>query len=266
MGRGKIEMKKIECTSSRQVTFSKRRSGLLKKAHELSVLCDAEVAVIIFSNTGKLYEYASSSMRKTIERYQKFEENSTNSTKSFKTKSEQGSSADVGSLLLEMKAMENKHRNSMGEELSSLSVPELKRLEQELEVGINRVRARQNELFEAEICGLKRKEHDLIEENMMLHKLLSETGSSSEMAASAPAHSFGDESAMMACQYRQQVCMGESSSSRNQTRHHIYGVSDVARHLALQISCPNQSRNDYNLVLDGWEYMPEYAPPLVSMD
>lgn len=58
MGRGKIEIKKIENLNSRQVTFSKRRNGLLKKAKELSVLCDAEVAVIIFSSTGKLYEFS----------------------------------------------------------------------------------------------------------------------------------------------------------------------------------------------------------------
>ncbi len=60
MGRGKIEIKKIENPTSRQVTFSKRRGGLLKKAHELAVLCDAQVALIIFSSTGKLFEFASS--------------------------------------------------------------------------------------------------------------------------------------------------------------------------------------------------------------
>lgn len=60
MGRGKIEIKRIENSNSRQVTFSKRRTGLLKKAQELAILCDAEVAVIIFSNTGKLFEFSSS--------------------------------------------------------------------------------------------------------------------------------------------------------------------------------------------------------------
>lgn len=60
MGRGKIEIKRIDNLNSRQVTFSKRRTGLLKKAKELSVLCDAEVAVVIFSSTGKLYEFSSS--------------------------------------------------------------------------------------------------------------------------------------------------------------------------------------------------------------
>lgn len=59
MGRGKIEIKRIENANSRQVTFSKRRAGLLKKAHELSVLCDSEVAVIVFSKSGKLFEFSS---------------------------------------------------------------------------------------------------------------------------------------------------------------------------------------------------------------
>lgn len=69
MGRGKIEIKKIENVNSRQVTFSKRRTGLLKKAKELSILCDSDVGVIIFSSTGKLYEFSSSRMEQIIARY-----------------------------------------------------------------------------------------------------------------------------------------------------------------------------------------------------
>ncbi|PIA63214.1 hypothetical protein AQUCO_00200913v1 [Aquilegia coerulea] len=61
MGRGKVELKRIENKINRQVTFAKRRNGLLKKAYELSVLCDAEVALIIFSTRGKLYEFCSTS-------------------------------------------------------------------------------------------------------------------------------------------------------------------------------------------------------------
>jgi MADS-box transcription factor len=52
-------LNRIENKINRQVTFSKRRNGLLKKAYELSVLCDAEVALIIFSSRGKLYEFGS---------------------------------------------------------------------------------------------------------------------------------------------------------------------------------------------------------------
>lgn len=60
MTRAKIKIKKIDNITARQVTFSKRRRGLFKKAEELSVLCDADVGLIVFSSTGKLFDYSSS--------------------------------------------------------------------------------------------------------------------------------------------------------------------------------------------------------------
>ena len=63
MGRGKIEIKRIENATNRQVTYSKRRTGIMKKARELTVLCDAQVALIVFSPAGRLYEFASSGSR-----------------------------------------------------------------------------------------------------------------------------------------------------------------------------------------------------------
>lgn len=66
MGRGKIAIQRIDNSTSRQVTFSKRRKGLLKKAKELSILCDAEVGVIVFSSTDKLYDYASTRFHSLI--------------------------------------------------------------------------------------------------------------------------------------------------------------------------------------------------------
>ncbi|OIT04292.1 agamous-like mads-box protein agl11 [Nicotiana attenuata] len=71
MGRGKIEIKRIENNTNRQVTFCKRRNGLLKKAYELSVLCDAEIALIVFSTRGRVYEYSNTNIKATIERYKK---------------------------------------------------------------------------------------------------------------------------------------------------------------------------------------------------
>ncbi|KAI3777238.1 hypothetical protein L1987_47036 [Smallanthus sonchifolius] len=62
MGRGKVDIRRIDDTTSRQVTFSKRRNGLLKKAKEISILCDAQVGVILFSSTGKLSEFSSTSL------------------------------------------------------------------------------------------------------------------------------------------------------------------------------------------------------------
>ncbi|KAG8048062.1 hypothetical protein GUJ93_ZPchr0008g11652 [Zizania palustris] len=58
--RGRVELRRIEDRTSRQVRFSKRRSGLFKKAYELSVLCDADVALLVFSPAGRLYEFTSS--------------------------------------------------------------------------------------------------------------------------------------------------------------------------------------------------------------
>ncbi|KAJ0713178.1 putative transcription factor MADS-type1 family [Helianthus debilis subsp. tardiflorus] len=59
MGRGKVELKRIENPTNRQVTFSKRRDGLFKKAIELSILCEAEVALLVFSSSGKSYQFSS---------------------------------------------------------------------------------------------------------------------------------------------------------------------------------------------------------------
>ncbi|WMV27176.1 hypothetical protein MTR67_020561 [Solanum verrucosum] len=69
MGRGKIVIRRIDNSTSRQVTFSKRRNGLLKKAKELAILCDAEAGVIIFSSTGKLYEYSNTSQGSRINHF-----------------------------------------------------------------------------------------------------------------------------------------------------------------------------------------------------
>ncbi|VAI70401.1 unnamed protein product [Triticum turgidum subsp. durum] len=75
MGRGKIAIERIDNTMNRQVTFSKRRGGLMKKARELAILCDADLALIVFSSTGRLYDFASSSgMEAILERYQEAKE------------------------------------------------------------------------------------------------------------------------------------------------------------------------------------------------
>uniref|UniRef100_A0A0E0DRK5 MADS-box domain-containing protein n=1 Tax=Oryza meridionalis TaxID=40149 RepID=A0A0E0DRK5_9ORYZ len=72
MGRGKIEIKRIENSTNRQVTFSKRRAGILKKAREIGVLCDAEVGVVIFSSAGKLSDYCTpkTTLSRILEKYQ----------------------------------------------------------------------------------------------------------------------------------------------------------------------------------------------------
>ncbi|PPE02419.1 hypothetical protein GOBAR_DD00550 [Gossypium barbadense] len=58
MGRVKLEIKRIENNTNRQVTFSKRRNGLIKKAYELSILCDIDIALIMFSPSGRISHFS----------------------------------------------------------------------------------------------------------------------------------------------------------------------------------------------------------------
>ena len=69
MGRKKISIQRISDERNRQVTFTKRKFGLMKKAYELSVLCDCEIAVIIFNTHNKLFQYASTDMDKVLLKY-----------------------------------------------------------------------------------------------------------------------------------------------------------------------------------------------------
>lgn len=66
MGRKKIDIRRIDDVRVRKVTFNKRKAGLLKKAMELSLLCDCEVALVVFTSENKLYKYASDDLEKVV--------------------------------------------------------------------------------------------------------------------------------------------------------------------------------------------------------
>lgn len=68
-GRQKIEIKKIENDSERQVTFSKRKSGVFKKASEMATLCSKEVGVVVFSESGKPFSYGNPSIESVAHRF-----------------------------------------------------------------------------------------------------------------------------------------------------------------------------------------------------
>ncbi|KAM8744468.1 myocyte-specific enhancer factor 2C-like isoform 3-T4 [Acanthopagrus schlegelii] len=74
MGRKKIQIARIMDERNRHVTFTKRKFGLMKKAYELSVLCDCEIALIIFNSTNKLFQYASTDMDKVLLKYTEYNE------------------------------------------------------------------------------------------------------------------------------------------------------------------------------------------------
>ncbi|KAL0762268.1 hypothetical protein Bca101_078419 [Brassica carinata] len=140
MGRGKIEIKRIENRTSRQVTFSKRRSGLIKKTHELSVLCDAHIGLIVFSATGKLTEYCSdpSKMPQLIERYLQ-----TNGLRlPDPNDGQEELYQEIEVLRRETCKLELRLRPYHGHDLASIPPHELDALEQQLEHSVLKVRER----------------------------------------------------------------------------------------------------------------------------
>nr|WET60107.1 AGAMOUS-like protein 2 [Lilium hybrid cultivar] len=173
MGRGKIEIKRIENTTNRQVTFCKRRNGLLKKAYELSVLCDAEVALIVFSTRGRLYEYANNSVKATIERYKKASTDVSN-TRSVSEANAQYYQQESTKLRQQINSLQNSNRNLLGESLSNMNLRDLRQLENRLEKAINKIRTKKNELLYAEIEYMQKREMELQSDNMYLRNKVAE--------------------------------------------------------------------------------------------
>ncbi|XP_058077423.1 agamous-like MADS-box protein AGL15 isoform X2 [Magnolia sinica] len=170
MGRGKIEIKRIENATSRQVTFSKRRVGLLKKAQELAILCDAEVALIIFSSTGKLFEFSNSGMNKTLSRYNKCLDFSGSSLVEYDAEQ----AREMNILKDEIVKLRMAHMQMMGKELTGLSLNELQHLEHQLSEGLLSVKERKEQLWLEHLEKSRLQEQRAILENENLRKQVEE--------------------------------------------------------------------------------------------
>ncbi|RWR72852.1 developmental protein SEPALLATA 1 [Cinnamomum micranthum f. kanehirae] len=167
MGRGRVVLKRIENKINRQVTFAKRRNGLLKKAYELSVLCDAEIALIIFSNRGKLYEFCSSSnMLKTLDRYQRCSQ----LEYGILARESQGTFDEYLSLKARVEFLQRSQRNLLGEDLEPLNTNELEQLEDQLEKSLHQIRSTKTQFMLDELSDLRRKERTLIEANRAIKR------------------------------------------------------------------------------------------------
>ncbi|XP_021280322.1 agamous-like MADS-box protein AGL6 isoform X1 [Herrania umbratica] len=175
MGRGRVELKRIENKINRQVTFSKRRNGLLKKAYELSVLCDAEVALIIFSSRGKLYEFGSAGMTKTLERYQRCCFTPQDNSLERETQSWY---QEVTKLKAKYESLQRTQRHLLGEDLGPLNVKELQNLEKQLEGALALARQRKTQIMIEQMEDLRKKERQLGDLNKQLKLRLEAEGQS----------------------------------------------------------------------------------------
>ncbi|KAL2338234.1 hypothetical protein Fmac_012680 [Flemingia macrophylla] len=176
MGRGRVELKRIENKINRQVTFAKRRNGLLKKAYELSVLCDAEVALIIFSNRGKLYEFSStSSMMKTLDKYQKYSYSALENTRPI---NDTQNYQEYLRLKARVEVLQRSQRNLLGEDLAQMNTSELEQLENQLESALRNIRSTKTQFMLDQLADLHQRETMLVETNNVLRSKLEETNNS----------------------------------------------------------------------------------------
>ncbi|XP_042037156.1 floral homeotic protein GLOBOSA-like [Salvia splendens] len=155
MGRGKIEIKRIENSSNRQVTYSKRRNGIMKKAKEISVLCDAHVSVIIFANSGKMHDFCSPSttLVDMLDQYHKL------SGKRLWDAKHEHLDNEINRIKKENDGMQIQLRHLKGEDISNLNYRELMVLEEALENGITTLKAKQ-----MEFVRMMRKHNEMMEE------------------------------------------------------------------------------------------------------
>ncbi|XP_068324234.1 MADS-box transcription factor 14-like isoform X1 [Pyrus communis] len=169
MGRGKVELKLIDNKLRRQVTFSKRRSGLIKKARELSVLCGVEVGLVIFSAKGRLYEFCSGeSLGKLLERYQMHSEEKISASKNAggtdKKHNAECSDLRAGASL----SLKMSQSGMEAQDLDNLDVPELTQLEKELDALLRQTRSRKTQLMMETRTALIETEKQLKEEKRLI--------------------------------------------------------------------------------------------------
>ncbi|XP_073304702.1 agamous-like MADS-box protein MADS3 [Primulina huaijiensis] len=165
MGRGKVVLERISNKVNRQVTFGKRKKGLLKKASELSVLCDAEVALIIFSSEGKLFHFGSLGTHNTIDRYRQFHFNNAFEREDGEHDQNQSIYQAVMKLNAKYQSLQLLNRNLFGEDLGSLSLKKLRNLEKQIEGALSKARKCKTKKLLERVEALRKLDSELEQEN-----------------------------------------------------------------------------------------------------
>ncbi|XP_078181909.1 MADS-box transcription factor 26-like [Carex rostrata] len=176
MARGKVQMSRIENPVHRQVTFCKRRNGLMKKARELSVRCSADVGIIIFSGQGKLYELATNgNMEGLIENYQNACREAGPNSGELNQPQESEAALMINK---EINLVQKGLRFMYGDKASEhMTLDEMHVLERNLEVWMYKVRSAKMKMMLQEIESLKNKEGILKAANEILQeKIIEQNG------------------------------------------------------------------------------------------
>ncbi|CAA0412119.1 Protein MADS AFFECTING FLOWERING 5 [Arabidopsis thaliana] len=186
MGRRRVEIKRIENKSSRQVTFCKRRNGLMEKARQLSILCGSSVALFIVSSTGKLYNSSSGDRVVYVSWKRK------NFTIFLSWQDLEDKTQDYLSHKELLEIVQSKIEEAKGD---NVSIESLISMEEQLKSALSVIRARKTELLMELVKNLQDKEKLLKEKNKVLAsevgklKKILETGD--ERAVMSPENSSG---------------------------------------------------------------------------
>ncbi|KAF7030609.1 hypothetical protein CFC21_042122 [Triticum aestivum] len=152
MGRGRSEIKRIDNPTQRQSTFYKRRDGLFKKARELAVLCDADLLLLLFSASGKLYQYLAPtvpSVKEFVERYE-----AATHTKVW-SDIRQERRAELEKVAKMCDLLEKELRFMTVDDGEQYSVPSLAALEHNLEAAMHKVRSEKDRKIGGEMSYLE---------------------------------------------------------------------------------------------------------------
>ncbi|KAK2400550.1 hypothetical protein P8452_07477 [Trifolium repens] len=168
MGSRDTEIEKTGNLIRRQVAISERRKSLFKKAKELSILCDAEVGVIVFSSTGKLYEFSRPSMEHILSRYGA-EQQQPNAQPP-----PQAVELDTPILQEEMAKLHSAYVRMTGKELDGLQMKELQDLENQLSEAILAVKTKKEQVLVEQLEKSKLQEQMAMAEIEDLRKQLEE--------------------------------------------------------------------------------------------
>lgn len=158
---------------------------MFKKAHEISVLCETDVALIVFSSKGKLYEYSTDAcMERILERYGRYFR-AEKVLQNKEPESQEDLCYEYGKLKNRLDALQRSQSHLMGEKLDTLNLKELQQLEQQLETTLKDIRSQMSQRLLDSISDLERKEKSLLEYKSVLEKKILENENGMRMSHSA---------------------------------------------------------------------------------
>ncbi|XP_078151684.1 MADS-box transcription factor 32-like isoform X2 [Carex rostrata] len=182
MGRGKTEIKRIENPTQRQSTFYKRRDGLFKKARELAVLCDVDLLLLLFSSSGKIYEYHAPTVQSVKEFVDKYEAaTQTSILRDYRTER----NTEIAKVEKLCELMEKELRIMNVDERESYTLPSLEVLERNLETAMERVHREMERKISGEINYLENLVSKQQEQGYVLCDKLSHVQTFSDIAGAS---------------------------------------------------------------------------------